>query len=372
MRLEEGDYFLQGNEACVEGAIAAGIGFFAGYPITPSTEIAEGFAERLPQENSIFIQMEDELASIAAIIGASWTGKKSMTATSGPGFSLMQENLGYAAMTETPIVIVNVMRGGPSTGLPTKPSQGDVLQARHGSHGDYQTIVLAPSNVQDMFDLTVRAFNLSEKYRVPTILLSDAEVGHMRGKLTVPEKIEVIDRKERTDKVWHDGFAYDDSLVPKFPTFGKGFRVHVTGLSHDISGYPRDDYDVHEELIHRLIEKVTNGREDICETKEWNREAGRFIIAYGSPVMSCKKLVTEDESIGLLQLLTIWPLPEERIRGVARKADEIVVLEMNMGQIFPDIERLACKEGCDNVRLFSKVGGEVHTPSEVAEFLEGG
>jgi len=366
---EAKSFFLQGNEACVRGALISGLRFFAGYPITPSTEIAEGLARALPREGGIFIQMEDELASIAAIIGASWAGSKSMTATSGPGFSLMQENIGYAAMTETPVVIVNVMRGGPSTGLPTMPSQGDVMQSRFGSHGDYQTITLAPSNIQEMFDLTVKAFNMAEEFRVPSILLADAEIGHMRGKLRIPENVEVIDRKVRADRVWHDGFAYDETLVPAFPVFGKGHRVHVTGLSHDISGYPRCDYEVHEELVFRLREKVQKARERICLTEILNQDARKFIVAYGSPALAAREVVSEDPSVGLLKLKTIWPLCEEAIREVASNADEILVLEMNLGQLFPEVQRLACLEGLKKVRLFPKVGGAIHQPSEIIGYL---
>jgi 2-oxoglutarate ferredoxin oxidoreductase subunit alpha len=372
MRLDAGTYFMQGNEACVEGAIAAGLRFFAGYPITPSTEIAEGLAERLPQEGGIFIQMEDEIASISAAIGSSWVGDKTMTATSGPGFSLMQESIGYAAMTETPLVIVDVMRGGPSTGLPTLPSQGDVMQTKFGSHGDYEVVALAPATVQDMFDLTIKAFNFSESYRVPAIVLSDAEVGHMRAKFTVPEEIEVVERKIRTDRVWHDGFAYDESLVPRFPVFGRGFRVHVTGISHDIAGYPRNEPDVHEDLVRRLTEKVLKHRNEICITERYNEDADRFIVTYGSPTLSAMEVIGSDSSIGLLQLKTLWPVPEDAIRDVAREAKEIVVLEMNMGQVFRDVERLACMEGCRNVHLLSKVGGEVHTPKEIIHFLKRG
>lgn len=371
MRLPEGTYFLQGNEACAEGAIAAGLKFFAGYPITPSTEIAETLATRLPEENGVFIQMEDEIASISAVIGASWTGTKAMTATSGPGFSLMQESIGYAAMTETPLVIVNVMRGGPSTGLPTLPSQGDVMQSRFGSHGDYEIIALIPSTVQDMFDLTIHAFNFSERFRVPTILLSDAEIGHMRGKLKVPKHIEIFDRKVRTDKVWHDGFAYDETLVPKFPVFGKGFRVHVTGLSHDIAGYPRNDPDVHTELVTRLSEKIIKNRKEICIYEILNEDAERFIISYGSPALAAREVARSDDSIGLLHLKTLWPTPVEAIKEISEKSSQIFVLEMNLGQVFREVQKIACLEGCKDVRLFSKIGGEVHKPDEIVKFIEG-
>jgi 2-oxoglutarate ferredoxin oxidoreductase subunit alpha len=371
MRIGIGTYFMQGNEACVEAAIFAGASFFAGYPITPSTEIAEGLARRLPEEGGMFLQMEDELASIAAVIGASWTGAKALTATSGPGFSLMQENIGYAAMTETPLVIVDVMRGGPSTGMPTRASQGDVMQARHGSHGDYGIIALAPSNVQEMFDLTVQAFNFTERYRVPVILLSDAEVGHMRGKLSV-RHIDVHNRKVRGPPVLHDGFAYDDSLIPPFPMFGKGNRVHVTGLTHDHSGYPSNDPSVQEELVTRLEEKLLRNREDICLYEVVNPDAERFIIAYGSPSLSALQVAREDPAIGVLRLQTLWPLAEEAIAEVAQKAEDLVMLEMNRGQLFPEVQRLALLNGCRKARLLSKVNGHVHSPREILSFLNGG
>jgi 2-oxoglutarate ferredoxin oxidoreductase subunit alpha len=373
MKLAWGTYFMQGNEACVEAAIHSGVSFYAGYPITPSTEIAEGLAARMPEEGGVFLQMEDEIASISAIIGASWTGAKVMTATSGPGFSLMQESIGYAAMTETPIVIVDVMRGGPSTGLPTMIGQGDVMQAKYGSHGDYPTIALAPSSVQDMFDLTVRAFNLAERYRVPTILLADAEVGHMRGKFTVPMKLEVVDRKLRTDKVWHDGFAYDETLVPHMPIFGKGSRLHVTGLSHDIAGYPTDDKEVHEELVRRLNEKVQRHSDDICSIVVHRPGARVMLVSYGSPSFAAWEAMSGNEDIGLVELKTLWPFPSEKLAKALSGCAEVIMIELNLGQAFKEVERVACAGGCRRVRLLSRVGGEVPTPSEIATFIgEGG
>ena len=372
MRLPPGSYFMQGNEACVEGAICAGLRFFAGYPITPSTEIAERLSERMPEEGGVFIQMEDEIASISAVIGASWTGAKSMTATSGPGFSLMQESIGYASMTETPLVIVNAMRGGPSTGLPTMVGQGDVMQTKYGSHGDYPIIALAASTVQDMFDLTIRAFNLSEKYRVPTVLLSDAEVGHMRGKFSVSNDYELVNRMTRTDKVWHDGFAYDESLVPRFPVLGKGSRVHVTGLSHNIAGYPTSDPEVHEELVRRLQEKITLHRQDICQVDVYRPEAERLIITYGSPFLAAREAMKTDERLAVLNLKTIWPFPVEQVVQACVGAKDIIVIELNLGQIFKEVERVACMNGCHGVRLLSKVSGQVPTPSEINRFVEAG
>lgn len=372
MRLPPGTYFMQGNEACMEAAVIAGARFYAGYPITPSTEIAEGLALRMPEEGGVFLQMEDEIASISACIGASWAGAKSLTATSGPGFSLMQESIGYAAMTETPIVIVDVMRGGPSTGLPTMVGQGDVMQAKYGSHGDYPTIALAAANVQDMFDLTVRSFNLSERYRVPTILLSDAEIGHMRGKFAVPERLEVVERLVRKDRVWHDGFAYDESLVPKMPIFGTGARVHVTGLSHDIAGYPTSDREVHQELVLRLHEKVSRHTGDICEIEVQRPGSRRMLVAYGSTNFPAWEVMRAHEDVGLVTLKTIWPFPAEKLGLAIAGSQEVVVAEMNLGQVFTEVHTVACAQGCRKVRLFSDVGGEVPSPRQLEHFMEAG
>jgi 2-oxoglutarate ferredoxin oxidoreductase subunit alpha len=372
MRLPPGTHFMQGNEACVEAALWAGLSFYAGYPITPSTEIAEGLALRMPEEGGAFLQMEDEIASISACIGASWAGAKAMTATSGPGFSLMQESIGYAAMTETPVVIVDVMRGGPSTGLPTMVGQGDVMQAKYGSHGDYPVIALAPSSVQDTFDLTIRAFNLSEKYRVPTILLTDAEIGHMRDKFVVPPHLDIINRRVRTDKVWHDGFAYDETLVPKMPIFGKGFRVHVTGLSHDIAGYPSSDVEVHEELVRRLQDKVDRHRDDICSLVAHRPGSKCMLVSYGSPSFAAWEAMMKSEDIGLVDLKTLWPFPDKMLAKAISGSSDVVMIELNLGQMFREVQRVACDEGCKKVRLFSKVGGEVPRPSEITSFIKGG
>jgi 2-oxoglutarate ferredoxin oxidoreductase subunit alpha len=368
MRLSPGAYFMQGNEACVEAAIFAGIHFFAGYPITPSTEIAEGLATRMPQEGGMFIQMEDEIASIFAVIGASWTGNKAMTATSGPGFSLMQEGIGYAAMTETPLVIVDVMRAGPSTGLPTMPSQGDIMQARYGSHGDYPTIALAASSVQDMFDLTIRAFNLTENYRVPVILLSDAAIGHMRSRFLVPTEMEIVGRKVRTDKVWHDGFAYDESLIPKFPVFGMGSRVHVTGLSHDIAGYPSTDFEVHEELVHRLHDKIHKHSRDIIAVEVHRPGSKDMIVTYGSPVLAANEVLRKHPEVGLVDLKTIWPFPREALTAAIEGSRKVLVVEMNLGQIFHEVQ---CSERASRIEVvsLSKVGGEVVAPEEIESAL---
>lgn len=369
--LEPGSYFMQGNEACVEAALLAGCRFFAGYPITPSTEIAERMARRMPEVNGVFIQMEDEISSIAAIIGASLTNTKSMTATSGPGFSLMQENLGFAYMTEIPIVVVDVQRAGPSTGSPTVPAQGDVMQSRWGSHGDYETIVLAPNSVQEMFDLTIAAFNLSEEYRVPTILLADADIGHRRQRFEVSSKIEIVNRKEHLKPVWYNAYEYDESLVPRFPTFGKGHRVQITGLTHDTRGYPvTDDPEVQEELVRRLNEKIRKSRERICRAEIVNPDAEIFLVAYGSPSNSAMELLRSEEEIGLMRPITIWPFPERELREIAETARLLLVLEMNMGQLYWEIERVARQVDCERVEFFPKLGGQTHTPTEILERIQ--
>lgn len=370
MRSPPGEYFLQGNEACVEGAVIAGAKFFAGYPITPSTEIAEGLSHRLQGKDGVFLQMEDEIACISAIIGASWGGIKSMTATSGPGFSLMQEAIGYAAMSETPIVVVNVMRGGPSTGQPTRASQGDVMQTRYGSHGDYQVIAFAPASVQEMFDLTIESFNFSEKYRVPTFLLSDAEVGHMRGPLNIPEKIKIIDRKEKGLR--RDDEAYDvpDDLVPPFPSFGKGHKAMITGMTHsDTSRIEPEDVTVHQDLVKRLSQKILRNRKDINKFEVTAPGSKTMVISYGSAALGAKEIAVRDERVGLLRLKSLWPFPEEPIDEVAKDCDQILVCEMNLGQFYWQIRRVAREAGCKKIELLSKLGGEPPTPSEVRHKL---
>jgi len=363
--------FMQGNDACTEGALAAGLKFFAGYPITPSTEIAERLAYRLPEKKGVFLQMEDELACISAIIGASWAGVKSMTTTSGPGFSLMQEGIGYAAMTETPTVIVHVMRGGPSTGQPTVATQADVMQAKWGSHGDYQIIALAPYSVQESYDLTIEAFNLSEKYRVPAIILSDAEIAHMRGRIDIPEKIQIINRKELCDG--GEGGAHDisDDLVPPFTTFGHGHKAFITGMTHTPKGnIAPEDERVQEQLVRRLDQKILRNQKDISRYEIVNPDAKKFIIAYGTSALAAKEIATENPHIGLLRLKTLWPLPEEQVLNVAQSAKQILVVEMNMGQIVRAVQRLAGSVGCKSVRFFSKIGGEAPRKTEILAMLD--
>lgn len=367
---------MQGNEACVEGALAAGMKFYAGYPITPSTEIAELSAEKLPLVGGKFIQMEDEIGSMAAIIGASLTGLKSMTATSGPGFSLKQENIGYAAISEVPCVIVNVQRGGPSTGLPTSPAQGDVMQARWGTHGDHPIIVLTPASVHETFDLTVRAFNLSEKYRVPVILLMDEVIGHMREKVQIPDpsELEIINRK-KPECSFDDYLPYkaDDDLVPPMADFCTGYRYHVTGLVHDETGFPSSNPVVADKLIRRLYNKIELNKHDIISWEEENTEdANIIILSYGcvsrAAKSAMKSLRSKGIKVGLFRPITLWPFPEERVRELAEKADTIVVAEMNLGQIVLEVERICGSK--TKVERVNKVNGEIIYPEEITKKIE--
>lgn len=365
----KGKLFLQGNIACAEGAIAAGMRFFAGYPITPSTEVAEWLAKRLPKLNCIYQQMEDEIASISAIIGARWAGTKSMTATSGPGFSLMMENIGYAAMTETPIVIVNVQRSGPSTGQPTLTASGDILQAIHGSHGDYEVILLSPNSVQEMFDLTVKAFNLSERYRVPVLLMSDEVIGHMRENVYLPEKVESYDAPLSEKGI--DYFKADpETLVPEMQVFGKGYNVHVTGLTHDERGYPNtNEQEVHSKLVRRLCKKIIDNAEEIVNYElSYGEDADAIVIVYGavsrSAMETVLKLRKKGRKVGLLRLITLNPLPEKLIRKLTRHAIPIVI-EMNLGQIKKEIERISKRK----IYFYGKIGGELPSPDEIEGFM---
>ena len=358
--------FMQGNVASAEGALAAGCRFFGGYPITPSTEVAERMAARMPKVGGVFVQMEDEIASIAAVIGASWTGKKAMTATSGPGFSLMMENLGFAVMTETPLVVVNVQRGGPSTGQPTMSAQGDMLQCRYGSHGDIGIIALAPNSVQEMYDLTVKAFNLSERLRCPAFLMADEHIGHMRERIDLPDAVEVVDRTELEPGT--PPFAAGPGLVPGFPTFGKGHRVHVTGLTHDERGYPvTTDAEAHTALVERLVRKVEGARREIADYEVVNPGAEVVFVCYGAPSRAVAQLVANrpDERIGVLRLRLVWPFPDHALAEFPDAA-VFVVPEQNLGQIASEVERHTDRP----VVSAPKIGGELHTPAELARVLE--
>ncbi|WP_326909048.1 2-oxoacid:acceptor oxidoreductase subunit alpha [Sedimentibacter sp. MB31-C6] len=378
MSSEKGYKLLQGNEACVEGALAAGMKFFAGYPITPSTEVMELSAQKLPQYGGKFIQMEDEIASMAAIIGASLTGLKSMTATSGPGFSLKQENFGYAVMSEVPCVVVNVQRGGPSTGLPTSPAQGEIMQAKWGTHGDHPVIALTPGSVQETYEMTIEAFNLAEKYRTPVIMLMDETIGHMREKLIFkdPSDIKIENRKKPNCKP-EEYLAYkaDEDMIPPMANFGEGYRYHVTGLTHDETGFPTNNNEISGELIKRLSNKVNNNIDDIAYYEEYKLEDAEIVvIAFGGVSRSAKSAIDEMRSqgmkIGLFRPITIWPFLETQINSVADKAKEIYVAEMNLGQYFYEVDRVAGKK-CP-VKKINKVNGELITPKEIIDAVKGG
>lgn len=369
---------MQGNEACLEGAIAAGMRFFAGYPITPSTEIAERAARRLPTVGGVFLQMEDEIASMAAIIGSSTVGVKSMTATSGPGFSLMQENIGYASLTETPCVIVNVQRGGPSTGLPTSPSQGDVMQARWGTHGDHPIIAISPASVSEAFSLAMRCFNLSEKYRVPVVFLMDEIVGHMREGIDVESLKETVIVNRRLPDMDVEGWlpfkVDDETLVPKIPPFGMGKRYHITGLTHDERGFPTSDPNKAHALCTRLMEKILRNRSDIITYEQYELEdADIAIVCYGGTARSVrcaiKKARAEGIKAGMFRAITIWPFPEEQIEQIIKQVKHIIVAEHNYGQIIREIERIV--KGKCGVHHIGKVNGTIIMPEEIVQKMRG-
>jgi len=366
---------LQGNEAMVEGAIAAGCRFFAGYPITPATEISEMMSQRLPAVGGTFIQMEDEIASLGAVIGASLAGVKSMTATSGPGFSLMQENIGFACVAEVPCVIVNVMRGGPSTGLPTRVAQGDVMQARWGTHGDHPIIVLAVSTTRECFDITVQAFNLSEKYRTPVIILSDEVVAHTREKIQLPhpEEIEVFDRiKPSMPPEWYIPYEDTPRGVPPMAAFGDGYRYHVTGLIHDVRGFPTERSDEIQAFLTRIHRKIYNNFSDIMMVKEeFTEDAEVLVIAYGSVARSARRAVREARNrgvkAGLVQLVTIWPFPRQAIEPLLLRVRAVLVPELNLGQISREVKRV--NQGRTRIEKLNRIDGQLITPNEILSRL---
>ena len=358
-------HYLSGNEAAAEGAIASGCRFYAGYPITPSSEIMERMAVRLREVGGVFIQMEDEIASISAVIGASWAGAKAMTATSGPGFSLMQEALGYAAFTETPCVVVDVQRAGPCTGQATRVGSGDIMQAKWGSHGDYQVIALSPWSVQEMYDLTLRGFNLSERYRVPTFVMAEEAVGHLRENMLIPGRVQVWHRKKAKGKPPF-GTEEDDG-VPPMPAFGEGERLAVTGSTHDPFGYRKtDDGNVHAQLVQRINEKILKNRDGIIETEpHFLDDAQWAIIAYGftarASLYAVKWLRKEGIEVGMLRLKTLWPFPEEVVRSVGKNVNRVIVPEMNRGQVAGEVKK-ACS--CDVVSL-GQTDGEIIRPEKI-------
>jgi 2-oxoglutarate ferredoxin oxidoreductase subunit alpha len=409
-----GSHFLLGDHAAAEGAILAGCRFFAGYPITPATEIAERMSVRLPQIGGVYIQMEDELASMNAILGASWAGVKSMTATSGPGFSLMMENLGLGIMLETPCVLVNVQRGGPSTGLPTLVGQQDMMQARWGSHGDYEMIALSPTSPQELFDLTIRAFNLSEKYRTPVLVMTDAEVGHMTEKVVIPqpEEIEIINRPQvrRGDvepdlfRIYRDmshrdplaplpeaehqvhrsqvdvgaslsarpGEGNDNGHVSPMVAAGQGYRIHVTGLTHDERGYPGMNAETQAWNVARIINKIQANLSDIIQVEAQNLDdAEVVVVSYGisarTSLWPIELARREGLRVGYLRLITVWPFPEDQIRQLARRVQAFVVPEINMGQIAREVERCAC--GQAQVFRANCAGGDILEPDYVLDII---
>jgi len=371
-----GAHYLDGDFAIAEGALAAGCRFFAGYPITPSTETAERFSERIPYVGGIFIQMEDEIASITALIGASWGGQKPMTVTSGPGFSLMMENIGLAAMMETPLVIANVQRGGPSTGLPTLVGQADMLQVKFGSHGDYEIIALCPDSPQECFDLTVKAFNLAETYRVPVFIMTDECVGHMHEKVVIPpsDEIEVVERK------WYEGpkdkylpYKPDKDLVPFMVKAGDGYRFHTTGLTHDERGYPMINAEVQDWCVNHLVDKIKKNSPKIIEYREDQIDKAEVVvISYGITSRVAVKAVQDARKagikVGTLRLVTVWPFPEARIKELAAKIKAFVVPELNLGQIRREVER--CAFGRAPVIGVPHCGGWVHDPDDILKAIK--
>jgi 2-oxoglutarate ferredoxin oxidoreductase subunit alpha len=373
-----GAHYLDGNHASAEGAIAAGCRFFAGYPITPSTEIAERVSRRFPLIGGIFIQMEDELASMNAILGASWGGVKSMSCTSGPGFSLMMENFGLGIMLETPCVLVNVQRGGPSTGLPTLPGQADMMQARWGSHGDYEVIALAPDSPQESFELVIHAFNLSEKYRTPVLVMTDECVGHMTEKVIIPpaEEIELFERpytSKKPGEAWPFEWNGKGKGVPPMLPVGKGYKFHVTGLTHDTRGYPIINADAQAVNVKHLLDKINNNVDDIIWLEEQDVDGADVVVmAYGisSRVMqpAISRAKKEGIKIGQIKMVTVWPFPEKRVRELAGKVKSLVMVEMNFGQVYLDMER--CAAGKCKTFLAPHAGGTVHKPDDIYKVIK--
>lgn len=366
--------FWQGNKAIAMGGIAAGCRFFGGYPITPSTEIAESMAEELPKLGGKFIQMEDEIAGIAATIGAALTGVKAMTATSGPGFSLKQEHLGYAYLAEIPMVAVDVMRGGPSTGLPTKVSQADVMQARWGTHGDHATIAYAPSSIQESFELTVKAFNMSERFRQPVLIMTDEIIGHMREKIVIPDQVHTVDRKRPTvaPDQWIP-YRADEDDVPPMAAFGDGYRWHVTGLTTNEWGFPTNNAEDIDLKAQRIIRKVDRFRNDIVEYKEEGTEdAEILVVSYGcvsrSALRAVRELRAKGMKVGHLRPVTLWPFPDVEIEALASKVKRILVPELNAGQMVLEVERAV--HGKAEVISKTLINGELFKPAQLMAAIE--
>jgi len=366
-----GSYYIDGDVAAAYGAIAAGCKFLGGYPITPSTEAAEAFAKRAPEVGAIFVQMEDELGSIASVLGASWSGKKAMTITSGPGFSLMMENIGFGAAIEAPFVIINIQRGGPSTGIPTRTGQADLMQSRWGSHGDYEVIALAPDSPQESFEFAIKAFNLAEKYRVPVMLMADECVGHMTEKVVIPPASEI----ELENRKYYSGpanaylpFKRDESLVPPIAKPGDGYRLYITGLAHDDKGYPIFERDIRKSTTRALVDKIRLNADKIIEVEEDNLDdAEVVVVSYGISsrvALKAVELARKDGiKVGALRLITVWPFPEKKIAELSKKVKGFVVPEINYGQIAFEVER--CSHGNANVILVPHGGASVHIPEDI-------
>jgi len=366
----KGNHYFSGNEAAVEGAIAAGCRFYAGYPITPSSEIMERMAFRLKEVGGVFIQMEDEIASISAVIGASWAGAKTMTATSGPGFSLMQESIGYAAFTETPCVIIDVQRAGPCTGQATRVGSGDIMQAKWGSHGDYQVIALSPWSVQEMYELTLHGFNLSERYRVPTLVMADEAIGHLRENLSTRPKVEVWDRKKK-----RGGSPFgteEEEGVPPMPAFGEGERLLITGSTHDAFGFRKtEDPEAHATLVNRINQKILKNRNRIIETEGYFLEdSEKAALAYGFTARTSLYVVNhlrnEGMKVGMLRLKTLWPFPEEAVKELGKRVKKVIVPEMNLGQVAGEVKKFC---SCDVIPI-NQINGEVIRPETIIEMLK--
>jgi len=371
-----GEHFMTGDVACAEGALAAGCLFFGGYPITPATEVAEHMSGRLPEIGGTFIQMEDEMAALAAVIGASCAGVKSMTSTSGPGFSLMMENIGLAICTETPCVIVNVQRAGPSTGLPTQGAQGDMMQARWGSHGHYEIIALAPSSPQEAFYQTITAFNLSETYRLPVLIMTDEIIGHLSERVIIPEEkaIEVVSRpKPKGRKDRFKPYKPEHNYVAPMANAGEGYNIHVTGLTHDEKGYPVMTVEAQDEMMARLVGKIHQNLDDIIKTESYMLDDAEIVIvSYGVSARTSLAAVVEARAqgikAGLLRLITIWPFPEDQIRKLAERVKGFVTVEINLGQIHLEVDRAA--RGKVPAFLVGHVGGTIIPPERVIETLK--
>ncbi len=370
-----GAHFIDGDHAVSEGALAAGIRFVAGYPITPSTEVVERIAGRIPLIGGVFIQMEDEIASSIAILGGAWAGAKTMTVSSGPGISLMQEHIGLAAMTETPCVFVNVQRGGPSTGLPTLPGQADMMQARWGSHGDYEIIALSPNSPQECFDLAIKAVNLAEEYRVPVMFMLDECVGHMIERVIIPpaEEIEVVPRKfTKVPPADYLPYKPGDDMVPEMVKIGDGYRFHITGLTHDYRGYPVMNAACQEDLVPRLCNKILDNEEKIaCYDEIDLDEADVVVVSYGITSRVAQKGIElakkQGVKVGCLRLVVVWPFPQKKIKELAKKVKAFVVPEMNLGQISLEVERVV--RGAADVVLVSHPGGGVHNPVDICKAI---